>query len=233
MTGLLEVIALHEHDARRAEDGGADRVELLGTMDEDGLSPEPALVEKVRNSIDIPLRPMVRLRPGFGTDGGEATRLRGLIWSYLDAGADGVVLGFLNGHGDVDTEVIQALVGEGDWPWTFHRAIDHVLDARRAWQVLPTLPRLDQVLTAGSPRGVEHGLDDLLQTITEVPQAASLIMAGGQLEPEHVPWLVRAGVRSFHIGRRARPQGTYKAWVDAGLVTSWRHLIDTEVAHVS
>lgn len=233
MTGLLEVIALHEHDARRAEEGGADRVELLGTMDEDGLSPEPALVEKVRNSIDIPLRPMVRLRPGFGTDGGEATRLRGLIWSYLDAGADGVVLGFLNGHGDVDTEVIQALVGEGDWPWTFHRAIDHVLDARRAWQVLPTLPRLDQVLTAGSPRGVEHGLDDLLQTITEVPQAASLIMAGGQLEPEHVPWLVRAGVRSFHIGRRARPQGTYKAWVDAGLVTSWRHLIDTEVAHVS
>ncbi|MBO1030653.1 copper homeostasis protein CutC [Tessaracoccus sp. SD287] len=233
MTGLLEVIALHEHDARRAEEGGADRIELLGTMDEDGLSPEPALVEKVRNSIDIPLRPMVRLRPGFGTDGGEATRLRGLIWSYLDAGADGVVLGFLNGHGDVDTEVIQALVGEGDWPWTFHRAIDHVLDARRAWQVLPTLPRLDQVLTAGSPRGVEHGLDDLLQTITEVPQAASLIMAGGQLEPEHVPWLVRAGVRSFHIGRRARPQGTYKAWVDAGLVTSWRHLIDTEVAHVS
>lgn len=233
MTGLLEVIALHEHDARRAEEGGADRVELLGTMDEDGLSPEPALVEKVRNSIDIPLRPMVRLRSGFGTDGGEATRLRGLIWSYLDAGADGVVLGFLNGHGDVDTEVIQALVGEGDWPWTFHRAIDHVLDARRAWQVLPTLPRLDQVLTAGSPRGVEHGLDDLLQTITEVPQAASLIMAGGQLEPEHVPWLVRAGVRSFHIGRRARPQGTYKAWVDAGLVTSWRHLIDTEVAHVS
>lgn len=233
MTGLLEVIALHEHDARRAEEGGADRIELLGTMDEDGLSPEPALVEKVRNSIDIPLRPMVRLRPGFGTDGGEATRLRGLIWSYLDAGADGVVLGFLNGHGDVDTEVIQALVGEGDWPWTFHRAIDHVLDARRAWQVLPTLPRLDQVLTAGSPRGVEHGLDDLLQTITEVPQAASLIMAGGQLEPEHVPWLVRAGVRSFHIGRRARPQGAYKAWVDAGLVTSWRHLIDTEVAHVS
>lgn len=233
MTGLLEVIALHEHDARRAEEGGADRVELLGTMDEDGLSPEPALVEKVRAGIDIPLRPMVRLRPGFGTDGGEATRLRGLIWSYLDAGADGVVLGFLNGHGDVDTEVIQALVGEGDWPWTFHRAIDHVLDARRAWQVLPTLPRLDQVLTAGSPRGVEHGLDDLLQTITEVPQAASLIMAGGQLEPEHVPWLVRAGVRSFHIGRRARPQGTYKAWVDAGLVTSWRHLIDTEVAHVS
>ena len=47
---LLEVIALHADDARRAEEGGADRVELLGTMDEDGLSPEPAMVAKVRRA---------------------------------------------------------------------------------------------------------------------------------------------------------------------------------------
>lgn len=233
MSGLLEVIALHENDARRAEEGGADRVELLGSLDDDGMSPEPAMVEKVRASIGIELRPMVRLRPGFGTDGGEATRLRGLILSYLDAGADGVVLGFLNGHGEVDTEVVSALTAGGDFPWTFHRAVDHSLDARRAWQVLPGLPRLDQVLTAGSPRGVEHGLDDLLQTIREVPAAAGLVMAGGGLEPEHVPWLARAGVRSFHIGRRARPQGSYKAWVDAGLVASWKHLVDAEVGHAA
>ena len=45
---LLEVIALHAADAERAEAGGADRIELLGTMDDDGLSPEPRLVEKVR-----------------------------------------------------------------------------------------------------------------------------------------------------------------------------------------
>ena len=179
MTALLEVLVLHENDARRAEEGGADRVELLGSLGDEGMSPEPALVEKTRAAIGIELRPMVRLREGFGTDGGEATRLRGLISAYLGAGADGVVLGFLNGHGEVDSEVVHALVDGGDWPWTFHRAVDHALDARRAWQVLPTLPRIDQVLTAGSPRGVEHGLDDLLQTAREVPGAAQLIMAGG------------------------------------------------------
>jgi len=52
-------------------------------------------------------------------------------------------------------------------------------------------------------------------------------MAGGGLAPEHVPWLMRAGVRAFHIGRPARPQGSYKAWVDAGLVHSWRTLLDS------
>ena len=47
---LLDVIALHAADAERAEAGGADRIELLGTMDDDGLSPEPRLVEKVRRA---------------------------------------------------------------------------------------------------------------------------------------------------------------------------------------
>ncbi|MGA4507951.1 copper homeostasis protein CutC [Propionibacteriaceae bacterium G1746] len=236
MTALLEVIAFHENDARRAAEGGADRVELLGSLDDGGMSPEPGLVAKVRTSldhdgIDIDLRPMVRLREGFGTDGAEATRLRGLIASYLDAGANGVVLGFLNGLGEVDAEVVTALVADGDFPWTFHRALDHALDARRAWQVLLGLPRLDQVLTAGSARDVEHGLDDLLTVAREVPGAADLIMAGGGLQPEHVPWLARAGVRAFHIGARARPLGSYKAWVDAGLVASWRHLVDAEISH--
>lgn len=201
-------------------------------MDDDGLSPEPAMVEKVRALTSIQVRPMVRLRAGFGTDGGEVTRLRGLVSSYFDAGADGVVLGFLNGLGDVDREVVGALTDDGDWPWTFHRAVDHALDTQRAWDALLTLPRLDQVLTAGSARGLEHGLDDLLATVRERPRAAELVMAGGGLEPEHVPWLVRAGVRALHIGRHARPQGSFKAWVDADLVRSWRHLLDVEVAHV-
>ena len=229
--GLLEVIALHAADAERAEAGGADRVELVGTMDDDGLSPEPRLVDKVRRATSIQIRPMVRLRGGFTTDGGEATRLKGLISSYFDAGADGVVLGFLNGTNRIDLEVVGELVGDGSFPWTFHRAIDHCLDVDRAWTDLRTLPGLNQVLTAGSARGVEQGLDDLVRRAKSDPEAARLIMAGGGLAAEHVPWLVRAGVRAFHIGSPARPGGSFKAYVDADLVASWRDLIDDEVAH--
>ncbi len=231
MTGLLEVIALHAADAERAEAGGADRIELCGTLDEGGMSPTPALVAQVRRATSVQLRVMVRLRPGFGTDGGEATRLRGLMVSYADAGADGMVLGFLNGHGEVDLQVTGELVADGPWPWTFHRAIDSCLDADRGWAALRTLPRLDQVLTAGSPRGLEHGLDDVLRRATADPWVAERTMAGGGLHPDHVPWLVRAGVRAFHIGAPARPQGSYKAYVDPDLVRSWRTLIDTEVRH--
>ena len=228
---MLEVIALHAADAERAEAGGADRIELVGSMDEGGLSPEPAMVDKVRRATSIQVRPMVRLREEFGTDGGEATRLRGLISSYFDAGADGVVLGFLNGHAGVDEEVVTELVGAGDWPWTFHRAVDHCLDQDRAWASLLRLPRLDQVLTAGSARGVAQGLDDLLIRAKSDERIAQLMMVGGGLQAEHIPWLVRAGVRAFHIGSPARPGGSFKAYVDPDLVRTWRALVDDTIRH--
>ena len=43
------------------------------------------------------------------------------------------------------------------------------------------------------------------------------------------PWLVRAGVRAFHIGAAARPLGSNKAYVDPDLVRTWRTLIDDAV----
>lgn len=226
MSGLLEVIALHADDARRAEEGGADRVEVVGTMDHDGLSPAPDVVAAVRAATSIEVRVMLRLRDGFGTDGGEFVRLHGLAASYVDAGADGIVLGFLNGHGDVDLEVCRALLDEGEWPVTFHRAVDSALDTDRAWRAIRTLPRVDQVLTAGSARDVDHGLDDLLARAKASPEEAALIMAGGGLLAEHVPWLARAGVRAFHIGSAARPDRSWKAFVNSELVASWRSLID-------
>ena len=33
-----------------------------------------------------------------------------------------------------------------------------------------------------------------------------------------MPWLVRQGVRAFHVGKQVRPGGSAKAYVDAGYV---------------
>ena len=110
MSGTLEVRVLGAHDAVPAEAGGADRLELVGDLDDGALSPEPREVAAVRARTNIHLRPVVRLRAGYSTDGGELVRLRGLVAAYLDAGADGLVLGFLNGLGEVDAEVIGALL---------------------------------------------------------------------------------------------------------------------------
>lgn len=231
MSGLLEVVALNTSDAERAEAGGADRVEICGSLSEGGMSPTPQLVGDIRRVCSLEIRVMVRLREGFSTDGGEAIRLRGLMSSYLDAGADGMVLGFLNGNGEIDAPLVTELIGEASWPWTFHRAVDSCLETDRAWSALAALPRLDQVLSAGSARGVEYGLNDLVDRARKDPWSASVIMAGGGLKAEHVPWLARAGVRAFQISSAARPGRSFKAYVDEGLVRSWRNLIDQETQH--
>jgi Uncharacterized protein involved in copper resistance len=231
MSGLLEVVALDAADAERAEAGGADRVAVYGELDDGGLSPTPKLVAEVRRATSVQVRVMVRLRDGYSTDGGEAVRLRGLMASYAEAGADGMILGFLNGLGEVDVALIEELIDGGTWPWTFHRAIDATLDADRAWLALRRVSRLDQVLTAGSARDVESGLGELLDRAKADPWAAGLIMAGGGLRAEHVPWLTRVGVHAFHVGSAARPGGSYREGVDEALVRSWRSLISQESRH--
>ncbi len=231
--GLLEVIALGPADATAAQAGGADRLEIVADMANDGLSPDPATVASIRRATDLPIRVMLRAEPGFVTSTGELQRLARLADHLVGAGADGFVFGFLSPSGEIDVDATtyladcDAVTGRA---WTFHRAVDNAFQYGHAWRDLVGLPGLDTVLTAGSARGLEHGYDDLLTAVQRDPSVAALVMAGGGLQAEQVPWLARAGVRKFHIGSGARPQGSWKAYVDAGFVRSWRTLIDSAVS---
>lgn len=215
-------------DARRAEEGGADRLMMVGELTGQGRSPEPAAFRRAREACTIPIRPLLRLRDGYRSDGGEITRLRGLIETYLTDGAEGFVLGFLDGYSQVDIEIVRTLTDDGYWPWTFDHAVDRCLDMDDAWTQLETMRGLDQVLTAGSGRGLEQGLDDLIARARSDPKIAELIMAGGGLVPEHVAWLSRAGIVAFQVGSQVRPGGSFAADVDTSLVRGWRILLDAE-----
>jgi copper homeostasis protein len=233
---LLEVGVLHARDVPGAQEGGADRLHLAGAgwpgtgpMDPGG-SPEPALVSQVCREADLPVFVLLRLNDSWTTTGGEMTRLVGLAEDYLSCGAAGVSFGFLDADLEVDTGVCTHLVERlPNVPWTFHRAIDDTLDPRRSWRRLLALPGLVAVQSAGSPQGLGHGYDDLLATAESDPAIAALLMPGGGLLAEHVPWLARAGVTQFHLGPQARPGGSPKAYVDAGHVRSWRLLLDSHV----
>ncbi len=231
MDALLEVIALGPGDAAGAQEGGADRLELVTDMDADGLTPDVQTLREVKRECDLPVRVMLRANDGFTTSGSELSRLQGAAHQLAAAGADGFVLGFLGPSSNIDVDVTLTLVDElGGLPWTHHRAIDHALDHDEAWRVVRDLPGLDAVLTAGSARGVGSGLDELCRRASDDPVVARLAMAGGGLEPDHVPWLARAGVRQFHVGSRVRPSGSWKAYVDSSMVRSWRMLVNDAVS---
>ena len=235
MTGaLLEVSVAADRDVVGAQEGGADRLALVAPGATAGLSPDLSVVSSVVRAADVPVRVMLRLSDNLTTTGGEFTRLVGLAEEYVAIGAEGVVFGFLDTDLEVDvalcTELADRLTGI---PWTFHRAIDAALEPRRAWRDVLGLPGLTAVRSAGSPRGLAVGYDDLLELARSDDRIARVLMPGGGLVAEQVPWFVRAGVRQFHLGAQVRPGGTYKAYVDAQLVRSWRLLLGDWVAHAT
>ena len=224
---LLEVAVSHPRDVPGAVEGGADRLHVELPGETCALSPEPSLVSAMSRESTVPMFVLLRLNDSWTTTGGELERLAGLGEDYLACGATGVAFGFLDADLEIDVATCTALADRlPDVPWTFTRAVDSSLDPRRSWRRLLTLPRLLHVRSAGSPRGMETGYDDLLATAGSDPAVAARLMPGGGLAPEHVPWLVRQGVRAFHVGPQVRPGGSAKAYVDTGYVRSWRSLLD-------
>jgi copper homeostasis protein len=224
---LLEVVVSHPRDVPGAAEGGADRLHVAAPGATCALSPEPSLVSAMSRESDVPMFVLLRLNDSWTTTGGELERLVGLAEDYLACGAKGVSFGFLDADLEIDVATCTALADRlPGVPWTFTRAVDSSLDTRRAWRRLLTLPRLAHVRSAGSPRGMEVGYDDLLDAAGSDPAIAARLMPGGGLSAEHVPWLVRQGVRAFHLGRQVRPGGSANAYVDADYVRSWRSLLD-------
>ncbi|WP_433219198.1 copper homeostasis protein CutC [Dactylosporangium sp. CS-047395] len=213
---FLEIIALDAADARAAQDGGADRVELVSDMGVGGLSPDPSTVASVLRAVSIPVRVMLRTRPDFAATDDLVKTLHEL----REAGAAEFVLGFLDAAGAVDRPALDALLD--GYPWTFHRALDAAADRAAAWAALDGLPGLTSVLTAGSPDGMAAGLPALL---ADAPGHGPLMLAGGGLRESYLPALTAAGVRAFHSGSAVRPGGRWTAPVSADLVRRLRQAL--------
>ena len=167
---LLEVVVTDPRDVPGAVEGGADRLHVVAPGDPVALSPEPSVVSSIGREAGVPMFVLLRLNDSWTTTGGELERLVGLAEDYLACGATGVAFGFLDADLEIDVDTCTVLADRlPEVPWTFTRAVDSSLDPRRSWRRLLTLPRLVHVRSAGSPRGMEIGYDDLLATAESDP----------------------------------------------------------------
>ncbi|WP_435128308.1 copper homeostasis protein CutC [Actinacidiphila sp. bgisy144] len=230
---IFEVIALGAEDAVAAQQGGADRLELVSDMAADGLTPSRETFAAIRAAVRIPLRVMLRLSDGFAAGDADALDVLCETAQGLRAeGAEEFVLGFLDAGGRADLDAVYALVDVIDGcRWTFHRAMDHAVDRDALRLQLAGLPGLDTYLTAGSAHGVGAGLPVLCEEAarTGEPGYEPALLVGGGLLLDHVPALRAAGLTGFHVGGAVRPGG-WAAPVDAAAVRTWREAIDAPVA---
>ena len=188
---ILEVCCGSAGDVWEAARAGADRVELTSALFLGGLTPSLGAMELSRRA-SIPIMAMVRPREGgfcyseeeFQTMLLDARRL-------LDAGADGIVFGFLRPDGTVDEERCRAMLEViGEKESVFSRAMDVTPDWRAALEQLIDLG-VTRVLTSGQAASAPAGADTI-RAMRERAAGRIQILPGCGVRPDNAAALLAA-----------------------------------------
>jgi copper homeostasis protein len=216
---LLEVIVQTLAEARAAEAGGADRLEVVREIERNGLTPSLDIVRAIASETRVPLRAMVRESDGFELTGpDELVVLQRAIAAFAELGVDGAVIGFARA-GALDLEAIDAVLSTAPMlPITLHRAFDSVNDPVGSIRIVRRRRQIDRILTAGSPGNWATRCYRLREYVA-VAAPELTILAGGGLDEAGLRELTAAAcVSEAHIGRAARVDGLRAAPVDADRV---------------
>ena len=156
---ILEICVDSLSSARAAIAGGADRLELCAALVAGGLTPYVHLLEQIRAESDIPVRCLMRPRPGdFLYESEEIDMMTKQIPVLKAAGADGFVIGCLTAQGDLDEDPMKKLIEAADGSGvTLHRCIDVSQDPLETYRAAGKLG-IDTVLTSGAASNCVLGL---------------------------------------------------------------------------
>ena len=196
---MLEIIGMSAEDAKIIEDCGADRIELVSALTEGGLTPSFGLIEKVVNSVKIPVNVMIRHHAkSFVYSKEDISIMQKDISVVKEIGANGVVFGVLDKNNNIN--VLLKCCDNLDV--TFHRAIDesNTIDSVK---ILKDYDKITNILTSGG----KGSIVDNIQMIKNMMLNSNhiKILLGGGLNfnnIEKIKELTKAS--NFHFGTAIR-----------------------------
>ncbi len=146
----VEVCCGSVDDCIIAQKCHCDRIELNHALEMGGMTPSLATLRKAKEYVDIPICCMVRPR-GFGFCYSEMQFevMKQEAKDLLEAGADGIVFGFLHEDGTIDIQRTKEMVNIiHPKEAIFHKAFDSTPDLEIAIQQLIDC-KIDRILTSG------------------------------------------------------------------------------------
>lgn len=206
---LLEICCADIRSVIAANAGGADRIELCTALEVDGLTPSAGLISEAIAISHIPVRVLIRPRPGsFVYDSAEIKVMKRDISICHDLGASGVVIGALTPSGAIETDACAALINAAaGMPVTFHRAFDVCASPTESLRQIIDLG-CDTLLTSGQK---PHAADATEMIATLVAESAGRlnIMAGSGINPANAAKIIRAtGCACIHGSARGASGST-------------------------
>lgn len=198
-------------EAVTAEEGGADRLEIVHSPEDGGLTPDIDIVEQILNTVSIPVRVMVRERDSMSVENGEALlRLRNSAQALAALPIDGLVLGFLAGS-EIDRDSLRTILAAAPGcRGTFHRAFESVSSPEASIAVLKQFPQIDRILVRLGGNGETAQVRNLVQWQKAAAPEIKFIVGIG-LEKNNISHLKQeTGLSEIHVGRLVREPET--AW---------------------
>lgn len=194
---LLEICCYSAACALTAQRHGADRIELCAAPKEGGLTPSLGVLKRVRQTVTIPVHPIVRPRGGdFCYDAEEFAAMLEDIQAIRELGFPGLVTGVLDEEGNVDVPRMQQIMyAAHGMKVTFHRAFDMCADPHQAADILGHLG-VARILTSGQQSSAEKGIS--LITELNARSGVPIIMAGAGVRASNLDGFLSAGIREVH-----------------------------------
>lgn len=194
---LLEVCCYSMECALEAQRCGADRIELCAAPQEGGLTPSLGVLKTVRESVTIPVHPIIRPRGGdFCYTAGEFAAMLDDVAAVRDLGFPGMVIGILDADGQVDrARMKKIMAAAGTMAVTFHRAFDMCANPRQTSVELAELG-VQRILTSGQQPSAEKGISLIRELISQ--SDTPIIMAGAGVRAANLPLFLQVGVKEVH-----------------------------------
>lgn len=168
-------------DAVNAEKKGANRIELCGRLDLDGLTPSKKLIKKVFLNLNIPIRVMIRPKHPSFIYSNEDIRIMIEDINYCkELGVDGVVFGCLNKDSNLNMNQIN-LLSDIAKPLNviIHKAIDKTDSVLNSLLLLLKNQNINGVLSSGGKTFAIDATETLKKMLDLVPDNFEIINAGG------------------------------------------------------
>ena len=205
----VEVVVYNVESAFKAQEGGADRIELCDNPGEGGTTPSAGVIEVVRQNLSIDVFVMIRPRGGdFHYSNYEFHTMKRDIALCQKLSADGVVFGILKPDGTIDKKRCQELISRArPLKVTCHRAFDMTRDPFEALEDCIEAG-FDRILTSGQELQALNGTG-VIQDLVKKAAGRIHIMAGSGVNEESVAEIVgKTGVREIHFSAMGhRPSG--------------------------
>ena len=205
---LLEVVVYNIESALRAQQGGADRIELCDNPAEGGTTPSYGTIEAVRQNISMDVYVMIRPRGGdFLYSNYEFHSMKRDIYQCQKISVDGIVLGILTPEGRIDKKRCKELIDIArPLKVTCHRAFDMTRDPFEALEDCIEIG-FHRILTSGRQPQALQGAD-LIGQLIEKANGRIDIMPGSGVNENTVQEIVRkTNCREIHFSATAFREG--------------------------